>query len=392
MTADRQARAADLLARVRTFARQRVAPTAAVRDREGRFDRALWGELGETGLLGALLPEDEGGLGLDFGTTAEALFSLAYVGGDLSLCISLTPALSLINLTLGRLGTADQKRRFLPGLISGACVPAVAFSELPHGANPRHLATRAVRSEDTWTIDGRKAFSTNGTEADLYLVLAVTSEKDARKGFSTFFVERKTPGVKVEERMAIDFVRAAPHAIISFTACRVPESNRVGTLDGAIDESSRTLRNGEDALGALTLAGHFARLVTLAAAHTRSAVEKDPGKAAALGDLQVAASQARLQAREVARLWEARMKGASGGARAGGANGDHALLTALLAGRTVTERFSDRLAALLEDAPPEAGSDLARAVRDMALSKIGAAVSRKQLQRLGHVVASRAGR
>ncbi len=388
MTADKQARAADLLASVETFARQRVAPTAAARDREERFDRTLWAELGKTGLLGALLPEDDGGLGLDFGTTAKALYALAREGGDLSLCISLTPALSLINLTLWRLGTADQKRRFLPGLISGACVPAVAFSELPHGANPKHLATRAVRWKDTWTIDGRKAFSTNGTEADLYLVLAVTSQEDARKGFSTFFVERKTPGLKVEERMAIDFVRAAPHAIISFTTCRVPEANRVGTLGGAIDETSRVLRNGEDALGASTLAGHFARIVMLAAPHACQAVEKDPEKAAALGDLQVAAAQARLQAREVAHLWEGRMTGASGSAGAGSAN-DNTLLTALLAGRTVTERFSDRLAALLEDAPPEAGSDLDRAVRDLALAKIGGGVAKRQLQRLGERLARR---
>ena len=377
-------RATALLARIESFARQRVAPTAATRDREGRFDRALWAELGGTGLLGALLPEKEGGLGLDFGTTAEALYSLARVGGDLSLCISLTPALSLINLTLGRLGTADQKRRFLPGLISGVCVPAVAFSELPHGANPKHLATRAARSEETWTIDGRKAFSTNGTEADLYLVLAVTSERDGRKGFSTFFVERKTPGVKVEERMAIDFVRAAPHAILSFTGCKVPEVNRVGTLDGAIDETSRTLRDGEDALGASTLAGHFARIVALAAAHTRSAVEKDPETAAALGDLQVAASQARLQATEVAGLWEARITAAGEEQE----NKD-ALHTALLAGRAITERFTARLDFLLGDAPPEAGSDLERALRDMALSRIGGGVAKRQLQRLGERLVAR---
>ncbi len=379
------AEAAALLERVERFARDEVAPTAAARDREARFDRDLWRGLADTGLLRALLPEAQGGLGLGFTALSSALRVLAEIGGDLSLCVSLAPALSIMNLVIARRGNEAQKARFLPPLISGEWVPAVAFSELPHGANPKHLAMSAERHGDTWTIDGLKAFVTNGTEADLYLVMAITEEKEGRKGFSAFLVERSTPGVAVEERMALDFVRAAPHGIIRFKEVRTPEENRIGPLHGAL-AISRKLREGEDAIGASTMAGHMARTVDLAASHAAGTLGDHLDRAEALGAMRVLAEQATAQADRVAALWPTRM----GSVEQRGSREDERFLATLLAGRETARIFHERLGALLQDLPPKPDSDLERAVRDLSLSRIGGGAVKRELVRLGQRLAARA--
>jgi alkylation response protein AidB-like acyl-CoA dehydrogenase len=389
-----EARREGFLSRVAAFARERVAPGAAKRDRDGTFDRALWRDLGATGFVGAALPASMGGLGLDGPAVSAALGTLAREGGDLSLCLSLTPALNLSHLQLGRLGTGAQRARFLPPLLSGAWVGAVAISELPHGPNPKHLETRATRRGETWTIEGRKAFVTNGTVADLFLVLAITAQEGDRKGFSAFFVERETPGVTLEERMPLEFVRAAPHAVIGFHEVAVPESNRLGRLHGALDQISRVMRVAEDAIGAATLAGHLARIVPLAAAHGGAAAGADPARAEALGDLRVEAEAARLHAEKLAPLWQGIGAGDAGSgleARVETLLGDETFLATLLGARAVAGRFASRLDALLADAPPEAGSDLERAVRDLQLGKIGARAARAQGRRLGEAIARRGG-
>jgi alkylation response protein AidB-like acyl-CoA dehydrogenase len=380
------------LARVAAFARERVAPGAAKRDRDAAFDRALWRDLGATGLFGAALPAAMGGLGLDVPAVSAALTTLAREGGDLSLCISLTPVLNLTHLQLGRLGTEAQRERFLPPLLSGAWVGAVAISELPHGANPKHLETGASRRDGAWVIEGRKAFVTNGTEADLYLVLAITSQEGEHKGFSAFLVERKTPGVTIETRMPLEFVRAAPHAVIGFHEVVVPESNRLGRLHGALDQISRVMRIAEDTISTATLAGHLARTLSLAAAHGGAA---DPARAEALGDLRVEAEAARLHAEKLAPLWQgigAEEAGDAGSGWEAGVEtllGDETFLATLLGARAVAERFTQRLEALLAEASPEAGSDLERAVRDLQIAKIGGRAARAQRRRLGERIARR---
>ncbi|OGP83363.1 MAG: hypothetical protein A2Y95_00315 [Deltaproteobacteria bacterium RBG_13_65_10] len=379
------ARGEAFLARVTAFARERVAPTAAQRDREGMFPRDLWRGLGETGLFGAMLPPQEGGLGLPLQAMAAALYTLAREGHDASLGVSILPSLVLANFHLPRLGTRAQKARILPRIVSGEWVAALGFSEFPHGANPKYIETSARRDGDAWVIDGRKAFVTNGLDADLFVILAVTSRDGDRKGFTAFFVEKETSGLTVEERMPLAFIRAAPHAIVRLGGCVVGNDQCLGELGTALAEISASTRTAEDLLGAASLAGHAAWTVSLAAAHRGKDVAGRPALAETLGDLAIAAEAMKVRAERLAALWD------HGVADGTGVDGSDPFLATLLGGRAIVGRLDERLAAFLEEAPPASGGDLERAVRDVEIGKIGGGAVRHQVRRFGERLAREMG-
>ncbi len=378
------------VARVAAFARDAVAPGAAERDRAGSIPRDLWRGLAATGVLRAMLPPGDGGLGLPMRAVAAALEALAREGQDPALSIALLPGFTLAQFHLPRLCAPEQKARWLPGIVSGERLPALAFSELPHGANPRHLETTARREGDSWVIDGRKAFVTNGPEADLYVVLAITSREGDRKRFTAFLVERDVPGLAIEEQMPIPFVLAAPHCTLRLSGCRVPDDARLGPLGEALSELSGATRTAEDLVGGAGLAGHAAWVVSLVAAHRAKDVQAAPDLAEVLGDLRIAAETIRLRARGLADLWD---RGIRGDAVKGSPSPDEeSFMSLLLSGRGLAARFAECLAALLEGAPPAAGSDLERAVRDLEVAKIGGAATRARIRRLGERLAAQSAR
>jgi len=376
----------DFVERVATFARDAVAPGAAERDRAGAIPRPLWRALAATGLLRAMLPPEDEGLGQPMRAVSAALEALAREGHDPALSIALLPGFTLAQFHLPRLCAPQQKARWLPGIVSGERLAALAFSELPHGANPKHLEATARREGGDWVIDGRKAFVTNGPEADLFVVLAITSREGDRKRFTAFLVERGAAGLTVEERMPIPFVLAAPHCTLRLAGCRVPDNARLGPIGDALAELSGATRTAEDLVGAASLAGHAAWVVSLAAAHRAKDVAGSPELAEALGDLRVAAETLRLRARGLAEFWD---RGDRGDVVKGSPSPDEESFTSLLlAGRGLAERFAERLSALLEGAPPGTGSDLERAVRDLEVAKIGGAATRARIRRLGRYLAA----
>ncbi len=211
---------------VRTFAADRIAPRAAEIDRENRFPRDLWPELGALGLLGITVDETYGGTGLGYLahviameeiSRASASVGLSY-GAHANLCVN----------QLRRWGNEEQKRQFLPALISGDAVGALAMSEPGAGSDVMGMRTTAKPDGDDYVLAGNKMWITNAPEADVMIVYAVTSPNDARRKLSAFIVERDTHGFSTPQKLDKLGMRGSDTSEVVFDGCRVPGANLLG--------------------------------------------------------------------------------------------------------------------------------------------------------------------
>lgn len=213
---------------IRRFLREEVLPHADAWEREGAVPRAILRRMGELGLLGLTHPEVYGGSGLDTRATvllAEELGRSTYGGFAITVLVHTDMA----SPHLARFGTDAQRRRYLPGVIRGEIVTAVAVTEPDAGSDVAALATRAARDGDAYVIDGAKMFITNGVHADLFVVAARTdpAAKPSR-GLTLFLVERGTPGLAVSRSLDKMGWRSSDTAELAFQSCRVPAANVLG--------------------------------------------------------------------------------------------------------------------------------------------------------------------
>ena len=219
----------DLLAlqrAVRDFAQREIAPVAAALDREPRFPRTTLRKMGEMGLLGILTPEAYGGLGLGYLAYAVLLEEIAAADAAHATIASVTNGMPQ-SLILAH-GSAAQRDRWLPRLASGEAIGAFCLTEPHAGSDAAALRTRARRISGGYRLDGSKAWTTSGGEADVYLVLAKTDPEAGVRGITAFVLERDTPGLTfgAPER------KLGQHAAIT-TSVRldeavVPEDQRLG--------------------------------------------------------------------------------------------------------------------------------------------------------------------
>lgn len=181
-------------AAVADFATREIAPVAEQLDREGVFPTKLYQQLGELGVMGIPFPEKWGGL--DLGIVDAVLAVEQIARADQSLAVSVMVSMASA-LTLERFGTAEQKEKFLPDVVAGRAICAIAGTEPDAGSDTGGFQTRADRRNDGWVVNGQKAYITNaGTPISTFaLVLVVSSDRDAaRKAFSLFLVPQGTPG------------------------------------------------------------------------------------------------------------------------------------------------------------------------------------------------------
>ena len=179
---------------VRNFAERELAPTAAERDEEERFDRALmFDKVAELGLAGVVFPEEYGGAGADYISYAIAVEELSRVCASTG--VTLSAHLSLGANPIFMFGSEAQKQRYLRPLAEGSKLGAFALTEPSAGSDAGGTRTTATRDGDAWVLNGNKIFTTNGGEAEIYIVFA-RSDKQAEKhhGISAFIVEKGTPG------------------------------------------------------------------------------------------------------------------------------------------------------------------------------------------------------
>jgi isovaleryl-CoA dehydrogenase len=225
---------------VRRFASERVAPLAAEIDRSNQFPTHLWKEMGALGLLGITASEDYGGAGLGYLAHCVAMEELSRASASVGL--SYAAHSNLCVNQINRHGTGEQKQRFLPKLISGEHVGALAMSESEAGSDVVTMKLRAEKRNDRYILNGRKMWITNGPESNTLVVYAKTDPAAGAKGTTAFLVEGTMAGFSRSPKLDKLGMRGSNTCELVFADCEVPFENRLGEEGGGV----RILMSGLD--------------------------------------------------------------------------------------------------------------------------------------------------
>jgi isovaleryl-CoA dehydrogenase len=225
---------ADMIrAAARDFADGEIAPRAAAIDRDNAFPRDLWPKMGALGLHGVTASPDYGGLGLGYlehcvaieeVSRASASVGLSY-GAHSNLCIN----------QIMRNGNEAQKRRYLPRLISGEHVGALAMSEAGAGSDVTAMTTRATRNGDRFVLNGAKMWITNGPHADTLVVYAKTDPAAGARGITAFLIERGMKGFSHGQKLDKLGMRGSDTSELVFADCEVPRENVLGEVGRGVN-------------------------------------------------------------------------------------------------------------------------------------------------------------
>jgi butyryl-CoA dehydrogenase len=238
---------------VRSFAEEEVAPSAAARDEEERFDRELmFDRVAELGLTGIVFPEEYGGAGADYISYAIAVEELSRVCASTG--VTLSAHLSLGANPIYLFGTEEQKRQFLVPLAEGSKMGAFGLTEPSAGSDAGGTRTTAVREGEKWVLNGSKIFITNGGEAEIYIVFART-DRTAEKhhGISAFILEKGAPGFSFGKKEAKMGIRSSPTMEMVFEDCRIPVENLLGKEGEGFKIAMKTLDGGRIGIAAQAL-------------------------------------------------------------------------------------------------------------------------------------------
>ena len=217
---------------VHRWAQERVKPLAAEIDRSNEFPAALWREMGEMGLLGVTVPEEYGGAGMSYLAHTVAVEEIARASASVSLSYGAHSNLCVNQIKLN--GTEEQKRKYLPGLVSGDHVGALAMSEPGAGSDVVSMKLRAEKKNDRYILNGNKYWITNGPDADTLVVYAKTDPDKGSRGITAFLIEKDMPGFSIGQKIEKVGMRGSPTAELVFDDCHVPEENVMGPVGGGV--------------------------------------------------------------------------------------------------------------------------------------------------------------
>lgn len=212
-------------ATVRKFLEQEAVPFHAEWEKQGHVDPVLWRKAGEAGLLCSHVAEQYGGLGLDFLYSAVVIEEVARLGLS---GIGFSLHSDIVAPYIEHYGSEAQKQHYLPKLISGEMISAIAMTEPGAGSDLQGVKTSAVLDGDEYVINGSKTFITNGWLADLVVVVAKTDPAAGAKGTSLFLVEASTPGFSKGKRLEKVGMKAQDTSELFFQDVRVPKENLLG--------------------------------------------------------------------------------------------------------------------------------------------------------------------
>ena len=230
------------------LAEREIAPLAEEIDRTNSFPRHLWPKLGAAGLLGVTVEEEWGGAGLGYLAHTVAMEEISRASAAIGLSYGAHANLCVNQIRLH--GTAEQKRRFLPRLISGQHLGALAMSEPEAGSDVVSMRTRAVKKGDRWLLTGRKMWITNGPQADILVIYAKTDPEAGSKGITAFILEKGTKGFSTAPKLDKLGMRGSDTCELVLEEAEVPEENVLGEVNGGV----RVLMRGLD-FERLVLAG-----------------------------------------------------------------------------------------------------------------------------------------
>ncbi len=242
-------------ARIRAVARefataelgQKIAPW----DERHEFPHEIVGRLGDQGFLGALVPPEYGGAGLDHVSYALVVEELCR--GDASVGMTMWAHNSLCTGHILLFGSREQKETYLPRLASGQALGAWGLTEPGSGSDAAAMRTRAVRDEGEWVLTGTKAFITNASVGQVAVVMAITDPPKRQRGISAFILEKGTPGFSAGQRYRKLGLRASDTAELVLDGARVPAANLVGELNLGFVQAMQVLEGGRIAMAAMAV-------------------------------------------------------------------------------------------------------------------------------------------
>lgn len=236
---------------VREFAENEIAPLAREYDEEEKFPRKQVEGLAELGLLGMIIPEEYGGAGFDSVSYALALEEIAKADASVAVIVSVTNSVCCSPIL--NFGTEDQKQKFLVPLARGEKLGAFCLSEPQAGSDATNLNTQAVLNGDHFVLNGTKSWVTNGGEAETYIVMAITGQKNGRPEITAFIVEGDCDGLNVSSVEHKLGQRASKTTEMSFADVRIPKENALGGIGNGMRVAFKSLDNGRIGVAALSV-------------------------------------------------------------------------------------------------------------------------------------------
>src|SRR6476619_5563532 len=234
---------------VHSFAQDRIAPRADAIDRDNTFPRDLWPEMGSLGLLGITVEEELGGAGLGYLAHCVAMEEVSRASGSVGLSYGAHSNLCVNQIR--RNGTDSQRRRYLPKLITGEHVGALAMSEVGSGSDVVSMRTRADKRGDRYVLNGSKMWITNGPTADALVVYAKTDPEAGSKGITAFLIEKGFRGFSTHQKLDKLGMRGSDTCELLFEDCEVPEENVLSEVGRGVN----VLMSGLDYERAVLAAG-----------------------------------------------------------------------------------------------------------------------------------------
>ena len=227
---------------VKKFAQEKIAPVASENEKNHRYPEEIIREAGELGLMGIAYPTEYGGAGMDYVSYFLAVEELSRWCASTGVIVSAHS--SLVCDPIYRFGTEEQKKKYLPDLLSGKKIGSFSLTETGAGSDSGATKTTAKLVGDKWILNGSKLFATNGKEAEVFVLIASTEPSQKTRGVSAFIVERNTPGYKIgkiEKKLGI---RSSSTAEIILEDCQIPKENLLGELNKGFKVAMVTLDGG----------------------------------------------------------------------------------------------------------------------------------------------------
>ena len=235
---------------VKKFAEKEIKPIACEIDAKADIPQDILQKTSEMGLFGMPFPEEFGGSGLDYSSFIAAIEEISAADASVALTI-LAHTLCINHIFL--FGNKEQKNKFLPPLIKGEEIGAWALTEPSSGSDAGSMKTTAKKSNSDWNLNGQKLFTTNGSRANTFVILAKTDESKGTRGVSAFIVEKETEGLRIGKKLNKLGLRGSDTVEVFIDNLKLPEENLIGKVNKGFNQTMEILDAGRIGIAALAI-------------------------------------------------------------------------------------------------------------------------------------------